>query len=167
MTRVHFDSGYSGRSRVAHVRSIQSGSATDARGRQASHQYMRVLNGRKHYPLWDVNGRTNTAENPIWWQYLPLDERGVLVIDSDVAVRPATLHNTNYQGEVETLYLSALDVSTERFLLGNQLVGGFSRFFTADGICRARTVVKVERQLHPRGTCAIFRCSVSSRRVRI
>ena len=78
-----------------------------------SHEYMKVLNGKKHYPLWDVNGKTNTAENPIWWQYLPLDARGVLVLDADMAVRTAVLHNTNYQSEIETLYLSALDVSTE------------------------------------------------------
>ena len=70
--------------------------------------YMKVVNGKKHYPLWDVNGRTNTAENPVWWQYLPLDERGVLVLDADTAVRVATLHNTNYQAEIETLYLISL-----------------------------------------------------------
>jgi hypothetical protein len=99
-------------------------------------QYMRVLNGKKHYPLWDVNGRTNTAENPIWWQYLPLDERGVLVLDADTAVRVATLHNTNYQSEIETLYLSALDVSSERFLLSNQLFAGYGGFYTADGALR-------------------------------
>jgi hypothetical protein len=71
-----------------------------------AHGYMKVLNGKKHYPLWDVNGKTNTAENPIWWQYLPLDARGVLVLDADMAVRTAVLHNTNYQSEIETLYLS-------------------------------------------------------------
>ena len=98
-----------------------------------AHQYMRMVNGRKHYPLWDVNGRTNTAENPIWWQYLPLDSRGVLVLDADTAVRVATLHNITYQSEVETLYLSALDVSTERFLLSNQFFAGYSSFYTADG----------------------------------
>lgn len=125
---------------------------------QVSHQYMRVLNGRKHYPLWDVNGRTNTAENPIWLQYLPLDERGVLVLDADGAVRLATLHNTNYQAEIETLYLSALDVSTERFLLGNQLGAGYGSFFTADGNLRrgnggeSRTTVTSS----PRGTRNFF-----------
>ena len=103
---------------------------------QVSHQYMKVLNGKKHYPLWDVNGKTNTAENPVWWQYLPLDERGVLVLDADTAVRTAVLHSTLYQAEVETLYLSALDVSTERFFLGNQLFAGYSAAYTADGKLR-------------------------------
>ncbi len=99
-------------------------------------EYMKVLNGKKGYPLWDVNGKTNTAENPIWWQYLPLDERGVLVLDADAAVRTAVLHNTVYQSEIETLYLSALDVSTERFFLGNQLFAGYSASYTADGALR-------------------------------
>ena len=101
-----------------------------------SHEYMKVLNGKKGYPLWDVNGKTNTAENPIWWQYLPLDERGVLVLDADAAVRTAVLHNTVYQSEIETLYLSALDVSSERFFLGNQLFAGYSTTYTADGSLR-------------------------------
>ncbi len=101
-----------------------------------AHQYMKVINGKKGYPLWDVNGKTNTAENPIWWQYLPLDERGVLVLDADAAVRTAVLHSTAYQSEIETLYLSALDVSSERFFLGNQLFAGYSESYTADGSLR-------------------------------
>lgn len=101
-----------------------------------AHQYMKVINGKKGYPLWDVNGKTNTAENPIWWQYLPLDERGVLVLDADAAVRTAVLHNTVYQSEIETLYLSALDVSSERFFLGNQLFAGYSASYAADGSLR-------------------------------
>ena len=104
-------------------------------------KYMRVLNGKKHYPLWDVNGRTNTAENPVWWQYLPLDERGVLVIDSDTAVRLATLHNPNYQAEIETLYLSALDVSSERFQFSNQLFAGYSNFYNANGSLRGSSSI--------------------------
>ena len=99
-------------------------------------QYMQVVNGKKHYPLWDVNGRTNTAENPVWWQYLPLDERGVLVLDADTAVRVATLHNTSYRGEIETLFLSALDVRSERFLLSNQVFAGYGSIYTADGALR-------------------------------
>lgn len=101
-----------------------------------AHEYMKVLNGRKHYPLWDVNGKTNTAENPIWWQYLPLDQRGVLVLDAESAVRTALLHSVPFQTQVETLFLSALDVSTERFFLGNQLFAGFSSSYTADGRLR-------------------------------
>jgi hypothetical protein len=101
-----------------------------------AHRYMEWVDGKKHYPLWDVNGRTNTVESPDWWQMLPLDERGVLVLDSNTAVRLAAIHSTLYQSEVETLYLSALDVSSERFLLDNQFYAGWQASYTADGPSR-------------------------------
>ena len=99
----------------------------------AAHRYMQMIDKKKHYPLWHVNGVTNTAENPVWWEYLPLDERGVLVLDTDSAVRLALLHNATYQSEIETLYLSALDVSSERFLFDTQFFGGYSIDATTDG----------------------------------
>lgn len=98
-----------------------------------AHRYMQRVDGKKHYPLWDVNGWTNTTESPDWWTMLPLDERGVLVLDSDLAVRLATLHSIQYQAEVETIYLSAIDVSSERFLLDNQFYAGWNLGYTADG----------------------------------
>lgn len=87
--------------------------------------YMRMVDGKKGYPLWEGNGRTNTAENPQWWNYLPLDERGVLVLDLNNAVRTALVHSPSYQQNLEELYLSALDVSSERFLLDSQFFGGW------------------------------------------
>ncbi len=80
-----------------------------------ANSYMRLVDRKKGYPLWEANGRTNTAENPQWWSYLPLDERGVLVLDVNDAVRQALLHSPAYQQAQETLFLSALDVSSERF----------------------------------------------------
>ena len=90
----------------------------------AAHRYMEMVDKKKHYPLWDINGHTNAAENPVWWQHLPLDERGVLVLDVDSAVQLALLHSPAYQSEVETLYLSALDVSSERFRFDTQFFAG-------------------------------------------
>jgi hypothetical protein len=98
-----------------------------------SHRYMQFVDGKKHYPLWYVNGRTNLAESPDWWQYLPLDERGVLVLDMDTSVRLALLHSPDYQQALETLYLSALDVSSERFLLDNQFFAGYNTAVTTTG----------------------------------
>ncbi len=101
-----------------------------------SHRYMQVVDGKKHYPLWYVNGRTNTAESPDWWQFLPLDERGVLVLDMDTSVRLALLHSPDYQQALETLYLSALDVSSERFLFDNQFSSGYGVDVTTTGPAR-------------------------------
>ncbi len=101
-----------------------------------SHRYMQVVDGKKHYPLWYINGRTNTAESPDWWQFLPLDERGVLVLDMDTAVRLSLLHSPDYQQAVETLFLSALDVSSERFLFDNQFSAGYGVDMTTSGPAR-------------------------------
>lgn len=101
-----------------------------------SHCYMRKVDGKRGYPLWYANGSTNTTENPDWWRYLPLDERGVLVLDADTAFRLALKHSTDYQRELETLYLSALDVSSERFRFDTQFFGGYQSSYTADGRLR-------------------------------
>ena len=103
-----------------------------------SNSYMRMVDRKKGYPLWEANGRTNTAENPQWWSYLPLDERGVLVLDVNDAVRQALLHSAAYQQAQETLYLSALDVSSERFLFDSQFFGSWRGRYTADGRSRGR-----------------------------
>ncbi|WP_145090994.1 TolC family protein [Rosistilla carotiformis] len=102
-----------------------------------SNTYMNCVDGKRGYPLWHANGDTNTAENPDWWRFLPLDERGVLVLDSDTAFQLARLNSPGYQEELETLYLSALDVSSERFRFDTQFFGGFQSFYTADGRLRS------------------------------
>jgi hypothetical protein len=98
-----------------------------------SHRYMQIVDGKKHYPLWYVNGRTNLAESPDWWQFLPLDERGVLVLDMNTSVKLALLHSPEYQQALETLFLSAIDVTSERFLFDNQFFGGYSVDYQSSG----------------------------------
>lgn len=99
----------------------------------ASNQYMQCVDGRRGYPLWDAAGVTNTTESPDWWQFLPLDDDGVLVLNADNAVRIALLNSPDYQEQLEELYLSALDVSSERFRFDTQFFGGAETFLTADG----------------------------------
>ncbi len=90
----------------------------------ASHRYMQCVDGRRGYPMWHAAGVTNTAENPDWWQFLPLDENGILVLNAESAVQIALLQSPDYQFQLEQLYLSALDVSSERFLFDTQFFGG-------------------------------------------
>ncbi|WP_407652533.1 TolC family protein [Aporhodopirellula aestuarii] len=103
----------------------------------ASNRYMQCVDGRRGYPMWEAAGLTNTAENPLWWQYLPLNENGILELNADNAVRIALLHSPEYQEQLETLFLSALDVSSERFQFDTQFYGGFDTSYTAVG--RRRT----------------------------
>jgi len=80
-----------------------------------SNELMQCVDGKRGYPFWGDNGQDPTIDNPMWMDYLLLDDRGVLVMDSDDAVRLALLHSRTYQQNLEELYLSALDVSFERF----------------------------------------------------
>lgn len=99
----------------------------------ASHRYMQCVDGRRGYPMWDAAGVTNSVENPEWWQFLPLNENGVLVLDADTAVEIALMNSPAYQAQLETLYLSALDVSSQRFVFDTQFFGGLDGFANFQG----------------------------------
>ncbi len=99
----------------------------------SSHRYMQCVDGRRGYPMWKAAGITNAVENPEWYHYLPLNEDGVLVLDADTSVRIALMHSPDYQRQLEQLFLSALDVSSERFRFDTQFFGGASTVLTADG----------------------------------
>jgi hypothetical protein len=98
----------------------------------ASYKYMQCVDGRRGYPMWEAAGITNTAESTDWWQFLPLDDDGVLVLNSENAVKIALLNSTDYQQEVEALYLSALTVSSERFAFDTQFFGGADTFVATE-----------------------------------
>ena len=99
----------------------------------ASHSLMHCVNGKRGYPHWHANGDTNFVESPEWRAYLPIGENGVVKLDVERAYQMALLHSTDLQSQRETLYLSALDVSLERFGFDSQLFAGFNSFATDVG----------------------------------
>ena len=105
----------------------------------ASHALMHYINGHKGWKKWHKNGDTPYVENPGWRTYLCVDQDGCLVLSSDEAYRLARLNSLDYQNEFEQHYLSALDVSFERFRFDEQFFVGKQIQFTADG--PDRTVV--------------------------
>lgn len=115
----------------------------------ASNRYMQCVDGRRGYPMWEAAGLTNTAESPDWWQFLPLGEDGVLQLNAENAVRIAMLHSPDYQQQLESLYLSALDVSSERFRFDTQFFGGAQSFLTASGRSRNSGDSQTELSLGP------------------
>lgn len=90
-----------------------------------AHQLMHYVDKKKGYPRWHANGDVDTVENPDWMASLPLDENGVLNLTADQAYQMALVHSRDYQQQFETLYLSALDVSAERFRFDTQFFGGY------------------------------------------
>lgn len=98
-----------------------------------SHKLMHYVDGKKGYPRWHCNGDVPFVENPTWVDYLPLEDNGVLKLNSDNVVELALVHSPAYQQLVEELYLSALDVSFERFRFDTQFFAGYKTFFASDG----------------------------------
>jgi hypothetical protein len=98
-----------------------------------SHGFMHEVDGKRGWPHWHRNGDTPFVENPDWLQCLPLNEEGVLVLDATTAIRLALLHSRDYQSQLEELYLSALDVSFERFRFDSQFFAGYTLDYSAAG----------------------------------
>lgn len=101
-----------------------------------SNRFMECVDGKKGAPGWHANGDLPDMEWNDWRQYLPYGENGEIEIDLEGAVQLGRLHSRNYQSELETLYLSALDVTFERFRFDAQFFGTNSTSYTADGRVR-------------------------------
>jgi DNA-binding MarR family transcriptional regulator len=98
-----------------------------------AHLFMECVDGKKGSKKWDKLPKTPFVENPAWLQYLPTNESGEVVLDEQGAVELALLESPRYQSQLEELYLSALDVSFERFRFDTQFFGGTGVYYTADG----------------------------------
>jgi hypothetical protein len=90
-----------------------------------AHQFMHCVDNKRGWPFWHDNGDRPYVENPAWPEYVKIDDRGVLELSVDDAVRLALLHSKDYQQQLETLYLSALDVAFERFRFDAQFFSGY------------------------------------------
>jgi hypothetical protein len=98
-----------------------------------SHQLMHYVDDREGYAWWHRNGDTDLNQNPGWVDSLGLDENGILRLNAEHAYQLALLHSSDYQEQFETLYLSALDVSAERFRFDTQFFGGYAGNYAMSG----------------------------------
>ena len=102
-----------------------------------AHTYMHCVDGMKGWKRWHDSGDRFELENPSWRDGLAeiaiLNERGEYVLDLETSLELAYTHAPSYQQQLETLYLSALDVSTERFRLDTQFFGGVNNTYTHNG----------------------------------
>jgi len=94
----------------------------------ASHHYMRCVDGKKGWKHWYDNGTRANLENPEWrmrlGEYAEFTDDSEIKLDKDSALRLAYVHSPLHQRTLETLYLSSLDVTGERFRLDTQFFGG-------------------------------------------
>lgn len=59
--------------------------------------------------------RSIQLESPIWREKLPKLQNGSVLLDLETSMKLALLHSREFQGQKEELYLSALNVTYERF----------------------------------------------------
>lgn len=104
-----------------------------------SHRYMQCVDCKKGSKCWRCLPKTPFVENPAWLEYLPRNDEGAVPLDIREAVGMALLNSSDYQEELEDLFLSALDVSFERFRFDTQFFGGSEIFYTAAGRDRTGT----------------------------
>lgn len=103
----------------------------------ASHLYMHCVAGKKAYPCWHMYGDWYGLENPAWkdllLQYNEFNDEGALKLTMNGSVCLAQIHSSDYRTQIETIYLSALDVSTERFRFDVQFFGNSNTVFRHAG----------------------------------
>ena len=108
----------------------------------AAHQFMHCVDGKRGYPCWHADGDAAYLENPAWREtlasYAEVTPDGGLVLSLDSAWRVSLINSPTYRNQLEELYLSALDVSTERFRFDTQFFGGNDTSF--DHVGRLRGV---------------------------
>ncbi len=106
----------------------------------ASHRYMHCVAGKKAWPCYHMGGNWFALQNPRWKQllsrYNEMTEDGSLKLNLNGAVCLGQVHSADYRQAVEVLYLSALDVSTERFRFDVQFFGNSDLVFSHLGPLR-------------------------------
>ena len=63
--------------------------------------------------------------------YVDVAQDGGVKLNVDSALRLAYVHSPSHQTQLETLYVSALDVTAERFRLDTQFFGGYDASVTS------------------------------------
>lgn len=95
-----------------------------------SHVFMHVVDGMKGARNYHVDGDLKSVPNPFWRQqlgtYADVKPDGTVNLTLEGAVRMAVINEPDYRQQLEELYFSALDVSTERFRFDTQFYGGLN-----------------------------------------
>tara|TARA_R110002072_G_scaffold284587_1_gene449011 strand:+ start:24892 stop:27399 length:2508 start_codon:yes stop_codon:yes gene_type:complete len=90
----------------------------------ASHAFMHEVDGHSGFGGWHSAGSEASVDAGTWFDSLPRAEDGTVVLSLGDAVKVARTNSRGYQTSLEDLYLSALDVTFERFRFDHQFAAG-------------------------------------------
>lgn len=105
----------------------------------ASHNLMHTVDDKDGYSGWHENGELAKVDSENWHDWLPRDADGVVALNMADVVKVARSHSRSFQQEREDLYLSALDVTFERFRFDTQFFAGADTEFRHRGKERGST----------------------------
>ena len=89
-----------------------------------AHQLMVRVGGKSGPAVWKPITPQDPDADAAWRERLPKDASGAVVLDLKSALRLARLNSRDFQREKEDLYLSALDVTAQRFRFSPQFALG-------------------------------------------
>lgn len=93
-----------------------------------SHQLMHFVDGKHGALNYHRDGDLTDIPNPTWREqlafYTDRKDDGTVLLTLDGAVQLGIIHSPTYFSQLEEIYLSALDVSTERWRFDAQFYGG-------------------------------------------
>lgn len=99
-----------------------------------AHSLMQCVYGKRGWDGWTKNGVVRSIENPDWERFLPADDDGCVVLNQETAIQIALTNSHEYQSALEGLYLTALNVSLERYAFDTQFgLGGGLDYSTRSG----------------------------------
>jgi len=101
-----------------------------------AHRLMECVDGHRGWPHWHRDGDLPDVEVSDYRAWLPYTSEGTIRIDLTGAVELARLHSRDYQAQKETLFLSALDVTAERFRFNAQFYSGNATNYVGTGAFR-------------------------------
>ncbi len=98
----------------------------------AAHRYMSRPDRKKIHYYDRIPTRCN-VENPDWLELLPRNSDGGIDLTQPLAMDLGLLHSREYQTQFENVYLSALNLSGDRFEFDTQWFGSFATDYDAKG----------------------------------
>jgi hypothetical protein len=99
-----------------------------------AHEFMVKVDGKRGARAWRKPANPAAVQGEAWREFLPCDKSGEVTLDLKAAVRAGIVNSRDYQQEREDLYLSALDVTFERFRFAPQFALGSTGGGTTEGI---------------------------------
>jgi hypothetical protein len=126
-----------------------------------SHELMHHVDGKRGWAKWHRNGDAVEVDAGTWRQSLPYDDDGQVVLNLEQAIKVARMNSRDYQRELEDLYLSALDVTFERFRFDAQYFARNSTLYTANGPDRSGSGGVTSSQLSTETTAELHKLTAT------